>query len=662
MPRRQPPAESRASISNSDTQSSSRKRTREDEDDTATLPCGHCRARKVRCDRQQPGCSNCRKAQVPCDYSNSPSRVYQVKELLDAFSSVTSRLDGIEGSVAGMMDLIKRAAPHLPGLTGEVIQPAENGNGLVEEEELPQGFPAAVSLFKSIHGRLSRALDGPRHSGDWWTLAQRKPPMRCVMKQQLILFPFSGGCLEFEVTSDGQPIEAPPRHHAESCVRIYLHTINEFTPIFDKANLPDALAFYYDSPLCQQTPAQALMFSNIHLLTITLTVRSGQRCLDETERLSMDLDQVRWLLQNCDRALHDLGAFSNPSLDNLRALLTLALVCQEYYSSIAFSRVCQAVTRLVRDIGLHQTRIPIIGSWNDISEEARLFWVAYGLDKRMVFLSGVPSDLYLFNCSLPLLSCGTGQTQQEFNGAFNQLFAIWEDIYRSLYSFRSTSMVEPDGENHVRRLTGALRRWKEKHDLLLGELPGQAYHLFVAQIELRYASLVTEILVQRRDTTLSAEQRHRDLSRKALMLIKDVPKDRVDILGRMFRNYPMIAFHELFTYVMIAEMSEMASNADLLRETSQLLVLFRDPNFPESYYNKLYAGFTWCLDQLDLLQDAMQKITAPTGGKCPELDMLVTIGSSPQTPMAIWDAIEESQMRNPPSPDSFFDTGLLPSL
>ncbi|KAL2831476.1 fungal-specific transcription factor domain-containing protein, partial [Aspergillus cavernicola] len=687
MPRGQPnvesPHRSRNDAPLSDEQGpSGRKRRRDDAEEAANPPCAQCRTRKVRCDRQQPECSNCHRAGVTCDYSNSPSRVYHVKDLLDAFSAVTSRLDSMEATLAGLVDHIKRTAPIAPQSPpttqvptsapdtqlGQLEEDEPSASGL--DDEPVHGYPAAFALFKSLHCRLARALNG-RSEGprDMWTLAARYPAVRRILKQQLDVFPFNGVCLQFAIPTDGQPIEAPPRSAVEMYVRRYQEDINPYTPVFDKTGVEDAVAFYYDSPPCQQSSAQALTLSNIYLLAMTLEVRVHRGEPTGPQPTYYDLDCARWLLANCDRALEDLEAFSKPSLENLKALLTLALVCQEYHISPVISRVCQAVTRLVRSLGLHQNQVRHTGSWETIPEQERLFWVTFSLDKRLVFLNGHPGDLYLFESTLPLHPCNDqAPTHREFNGAFNHLFTIWEDIYLSLYSLRSTTTHDTDREAQCYRLTGILQEWQEIHKLLVMKpLIDRAYHLKSPQIELRYAFHTTQVLIQRCDTSLSPEERYRNHAQSALELIKTAD---ITIRARIFRNYPMVAFHDLFLYILISDKSGLVENtecADLLRSVRRSLEPFRDPNFPESYYNKLYSGFSWCTDQLDILQNAINSTLALSGGICPNLadfegftvDMVPDPERTPTT--GVLDGVGHGHSSFPTS-ESFFDAGLFSSL
>lgn len=333
------------SVNSGSTTLAPRKRQRDEAEEASIPPCAQCRSRKVRCDRQRPDCSNCRRAGVPCEYSNSSSTAYNVKELFDAFSSVTSRLDRMEETLAGIAHYIKYITPTAGGLqsppttdgvhshsqdAGDVAPPVESTAACVipdEDDERVPGDPASIALFKSLRHRLKSAVEGPpSEPTTLWALAAKDPAVKRVLERQLELFPFNGGCLDFPVSSNTQPMQAPPRYILEDCLRTSFTELHVFAPVFQKQYLEDAVAFYYDSPPCQQSQAQVLMMNNIYLLAITLQARAYRARQTGSKGTYLNLEVAYALLGNCDRALQNLGAFNNPTVENVRALLSLVLL------------------------------------------------------------------------------------------------------------------------------------------------------------------------------------------------------------------------------------------------------------------------------------------------------------------------------------------------
>ncbi|KAL3459501.1 hypothetical protein BJX64DRAFT_291170 [Aspergillus heterothallicus] len=628
---------------------STRRRPRED-DDTQGPPCTQCRTRKVKCDRQQPDCSNCRRGGVACEYSNSSSKVYQVKELLDAFTSVTSRLDRLESTLALLVDQMKKPAAtglESPSTSNTITENRETSqrpavdepvaaqqqitHPTPEDNELTEPYPAVLSLFRSLHRRLERAVTntsgGERR--DIWALAAQQLGPRQILREQVDKFPFGGGCLDYPITGDGQPIQAPPRWAVEDCVDMYLIYVNSHTPIFAKTELQDGIAFYYDSPPCQQVDVQALTYSNVLLLAKTLDFTAGRQGEREPEEEAAELELIRVLLRNCDRVMENLGEFLKPTMEYLRGLLTLALVCQHYYSAPAFTRVLLSVTSLVRTMGLHQTTLHLSSSWGDLSESERFFWIAYSLDKQNVFVSGLSGELYLFDCRFPLHPCdGENPTPRQIFGALTHLMAIWEDIYTKLYSPRSTMYGTEGRETQAHALRLQLNTWEESHRHLLGaELPTLCAALSTSQSELIYAQHVTRSLIDRCDPSLPPSFRYLTPSRLALETITTpldtgTPRTRheIAILSRMFRNYPIVPFHDLFISLLTGPKSLFTPSAELLHATRRALESLTNP-FPDSFFNKLHAGFAWCTAQLDILYNMLAYFNSPQG--CPDFDYVV---------------------------------------
>jgi hypothetical protein len=323
-------------------------------------------------------------------------------------------------------------------------------------------------------------------------------------------------------------------------------------------------------------------------------------------------------------------------------------------------------------MGFHQSRVETDGGWGSISEPERLFWVAYGLDKGLVFSSGHPGDLYLFDCTLPLRLCDEEvPTMHELHGAFNNLVTIWEDIYLSLYSVRATTAERFERGRQIALLQAKLRRWKELHGNLLTKwLLDRACHLKFPQIELKYAYHITQVLIQRCDSSLSLQERYRDSSRKALELLTNFSAPHLlpntcTSLGRIFRNYPMVAFHDLFLYISLSGKKALLENADLLYTTRTLLEPFQDPDFTESYYTRLYAGFTWCTEQLGILLPMLtSSSTTPTGGICPELDDMAEFDRDVLVPTDGFGGVGELEHLDSVVglSESFFDGGLFSGL
>jgi hypothetical protein len=292
-------------------------------------------------------------------------------------------------------------------------------------------------------------------------------------------------------------------------------------------------------------------------------------------------------------------------------------------------------------MGLHQTTLSLSTSWEDMSESERLFWIAYAMDKQNVFLAGQAGELYLFDCRFPLhpVDCEHPSPRQHF-GALTHLMTIWEDIYLKLYSPRSTLYSTDSRSSLAQTLRQELARWEAAHNRLLNPTVIDSTHspnlnLQSSTTELTYALHVTHLLISRCDSSLPIANRYRTPSLAALTTITSYDRDHPNThthasmatLSRMFRNYPMIPFHDLFISLLTSSKTKQIFNetAETLQATHRALSLLQNEHWLESYYIKLYSGFSWCTEQVEILYTMLAYFSDQ--GACPDLEDFVGIGS-----------------------------------
>jgi hypothetical protein len=308
-------------------------------------------------------------------------------------------------------------------------------------------------------------------------------------------------------------------------------------------------------------------------------------------------------------------------------------------------------------MGLHQTTLSLSTSWEDLSESERLFWIAYAMDKQNVFLLGQAGELYLFDCRFPLhpVDCEHPSPRQHF-GALTHLMAIWEDIYLKLYSPRSTTYSTDSRASQAQTLRRDLARWEAAHTLLLspdrnlvdrGHTPNLNLNLHSSTTELTYALRVTELLIFRCDPSLPMCSRYRAPSFAALTTITSYAPNTpashthasMATLSRIFRNYPMVPFHDLFISLLTSSKTKQifTETAETLRATRRVLSLLQNHHWLESYYIKLYNGFSWCTEQVEILYTFLAYFSDQ--GACPDLEDFVGIGNESGSGMTLGDLL-----------------------
>lgn len=159
---------------------------------------------------------------------------------------------------------------------------------------------------------------------------------RSVIRRQLDDFPFQGKYLQPVVSSDYQPVVAPPHLIIRLFLDEFLQNINYRIPIFNETSLREAVELYYSgnthalglSGEHSADSAWAVIFTNIVLLGLSLETQTTrwQRSLAASSLASSNLlheELVSSLFRNCDRALAEVTSYTRPSLLHVQALLTL---------------------------------------------------------------------------------------------------------------------------------------------------------------------------------------------------------------------------------------------------------------------------------------------------------------------------------------------------
>ncbi|RAO67949.1 uncharacterized protein BHQ10_003961 [Talaromyces amestolkiae] len=633
---------------------SSRKRPNSSAEEQSSRACDQCRSRKVKCDRQQPECSNCRKAGVTCDFSDMLRRVNYAKRLHDEFSSVSARMDKLEATVAKLPEQIAQSlsssspasnASSLSGPAGPrsllnkaqamILNPRNAENKYEETSEKWQphferiqiaqggerivGYPAALTLFVSIKRHLVRALTSTTRDPSQDTnsnhylsrLMRTKPFLQPEFQKHSQVFPFNGICNDPSIKSDGRTLSTPPRTLLVPALEYFLEHVNSYIPIFEEAYLREMVDEHYADINKDQSASRPLILNCIILLSLNNSARRNG--ITDSHMGTMGEDLIPTFRRNCDRALANLFEFTRPAQGNVQALMTLALVARESYGSMAFEKVCQVASQLVRSTGLNLARRPPPASWEKMNQPEKLFWAMYMLDKQRVFFNGHPCDLYLFDSDLQLASCRDDATYSErLNAATVHLAAIWEEIFIALYSCRGSRSSNAHRSRQAEMLRNLVNEWGLQHHTVINQLsslevpPGSD----PLQIELKYTYHATQILINRCDSSEESQQQILFHARSALKIIhllasaQPLTVSHLVALERIFRNYPAVAFTDLLAVCLTKGLVGREEDLQLLRTARNAYQLIHEPNMYFGHVEKPYTGFNWCIGLLDLVESA----------------------------------------------------------
>ncbi|RYP69145.1 hypothetical protein DL771_006239 [Monosporascus sp. 5C6A] len=638
-----------------------------------------CRARKIKCDRRQPTCSNCCKAGARCNSSSAFKRVNHTKQLRDEFSNVLERLNDVDQTLSMLTQLTKEIAsrPHsldssqvpsaaptrpqspndqdlfLPSAFAELPtdgEDLESRNDRIYETvqlhfggERIFGCTAPLTLIKSVSRKLAAHVRGKgdheaEESGIAATSAVQDPMILAALRRHLEGFPFTG--LHHEsafIVGDSRPITSPPRLLVDHFLDSFLRNINNFTPIFDEKSLRHSIDTHYSGESPSENDAWALILNNIAALGLSLEAQAARA--SQSSSRSMNEDIMPLFLRNCDRALAGLEPFKRPSIANIQALLTLALIARHFYSNVIFEKVCQTVCQAGRTMGLHRSggrQSSVAGS---AAEKERIFRVLYALDKQRVFMTGHPCDLYSFDSDLQFAQ----PTEEEpsnvrLHQAFSDMMRIWEEIYLRLYSSRAATAGAVHCARQVQLIGKLIDKWSQQHrGQLDAALVEPAPDLGLDQLELKYCYGVTQVLALRCDRgSERAQQQLLNYARSCLKLVAKVGAaplnaERLASLARMLGNYPMVAFVDLLSHhlpTLLRDGSsdlppEIRDDIELLKTVPTHIQALQHPDRSYSYFGRLYMGINWAVEILNVLQEDPLRPSAQSDSMRANLDMLM---------------------------------------
>ncbi|KAI1088285.1 fungal-specific transcription factor domain-containing protein [Rostrohypoxylon terebratum] len=623
-----------------------RKRSRSQNDETPPAACDQCRSRKV---RFQPECSNCRKAGVPCISSSISKRVNHTKQLRNDFSSVLERLDDVDQTLNTLAQLTQQIAAqthppspksrsHTPLLAQPTIPPSfsdrfviiPNNRGQSSEStvnwehrhetvKLENGgeriypYPAALALIKSLSRQLAQVLTESSGRNDNSTEAISKDLARqAALRRQLNEFP-NPRCQQPITMSDYMAIATPPRFLVDLFVESFLRNFNIRTPIFDRASLCHAIDVHYSRSASGslEESAWALIFNNIVLLGLGVEAQASRYGLSDTRSTSDDIIPV--FLKNIDRALASLESFTRPSLNNIQALLTLAIVARQFYRNTIFERICHTVCQVARTIGLHRANSFRRNAHDDTVERKRIFQVIYDLDKQHVFLSGQPCDLYIFDSDTGIFpSIKPESPVQQLHNAFNCLMEIWEEIYLALYSSRATSAGKPARVRQIRHVAHLIEEWYQQNHGVMEAAPLNEDEDFVSiRVELKYCYHVSHILCLH-GSYCNDQQELLLHARVCLGLVckasSSFSTSNIAVLGRILSSYPVVAFIDLVSFHINVlangdtRPAELEADFDMLWTFCHCVQFLKHPSLPMVYFTHLLNGLTWALGVFEVMK------------------------------------------------------------
>ncbi|KAI0814542.1 hypothetical protein GGR55DRAFT_632237 [Xylaria sp. FL0064] len=518
----------------------------------------------------------------------------------------------------------------IPGANDPMFDFADNEGGLSEDGHfLQNGFtrdhsgertidsPASMSLIQGVAGQISGMMS--HHDGKDATNGPRDVGVQAALQHLRNSFPFEIPCPDPGVIDDNRPVSTPPRLMVDLFIESFLCSFNVSFPIFDEAELRRAVDTHYAAEQPTDDSPWALIFTNIVLLGLGLEAQVAS--VSKSHPKSMHHELMSSFLRNCDRAIANLDSFTRPSVVNIQALLTLALVGREFYKSAVFEKACQTACHLARIIGLHRSTTPERDAQGlESGDRDRLFRVLYTLDKCRTFLTGQPCDLYIFDAEIqPDNATGGESPNTRVNYAFDHMMRIWEEIYLTLYSTRASLAGVKARAQRASAMNDLVVSWTQRYGELLEPTDsGLDLKLEPRRLELSYCYHITQVLILRCDWRSHIQQQMLDHSRACLRIIASIANKPVTTpglasLARVLQNYPIASFTELVRFHLQnlgrgGPADEARSDdIELFRYINRSIKPIQHPDLPQTYLSRLGVCINWLVQVLETVEGATHK-------------------------------------------------------
>lgn len=194
---------------------------------------------------------------------------------------------------------------------------------------------AARCLFENSKQALEELLEkirnqGPREgksdSHDYLSnasgeLKRANPHIEAELKAKCVRYPILSSQESIAPSGNGQSVSLPPRCLVDSSLEIFLEGYNNIAPLFNEANLREAIDACYSSKCANMDEAYNLCFNNIIVLALGLRYRLSRMGESLLDGLNGELLPTFW--NNSFRALQHLDVFFQPRLVNIQALASL---------------------------------------------------------------------------------------------------------------------------------------------------------------------------------------------------------------------------------------------------------------------------------------------------------------------------------------------------
>jgi len=273
------------------------------------------------------------------------------------------------------------------------------------------------------------------------------------------LLPYDG---YMELKMDGRDYIAPSRDEAIRLIDGFFDKINRFFPLFRYETFMKNVNKMYENPSAMGDRGWLVCFNNVLLFSLY--------GMGTNKKEDIQLALVEKYFFNSWAAFDDVSILLTPSLINVQALLTLAIVAQEISKPGLCWMLLSQACRLAQAIGLHRQPHPSQITSDDEAQERKLvFWTLYIMDKALSLTFGRSTCLPDFDVDVDLPEYGNPLCQHFASWVW--LAKIMSQIYMRLYSASGCRASDEERQRAAAELELDLRNWWAQNGAGLEKMP-----------------------------------------------------------------------------------------------------------------------------------------------------------------------------------------------
>ncbi|KAH7151357.1 fungal-specific transcription factor domain-containing protein [Fusarium sp. MPI-SDFR-AT-0072] len=262
-------------------------------------------------------------------------------------------------------------------------------------------------------------------------------------------------------------LKLPPLQQTMHMIGIYLNTVNALLPLFHSDTLLRLVGETYALEPKHRDP--------VVWAAINVVLAMALQQMPEGNSVGTPYGTTESYLSHAQSVLWAI-TLSQTQLINIQTLIGMAMLLQTGHDSTPALVIISTAMRLIHKIGLHNRAYSAHLDPVERQQHARVFWLAYIVDKDLSLRAQQPSiqideDIDLdFPMSFSTVSNGDssagvvtsidGSTTMDYFLARVQLASIQGDIYDHLYSTRAWKRTPEERRLKRENIVLALNNWK----------------------------------------------------------------------------------------------------------------------------------------------------------------------------------------------------------